>query len=347
MPDLSVIICTHNPRQDYLRCALDALKAQTLPKEQWELLLIDNASNEHLASRWDLSWHPHARHIREAKVGLSFARLRGFAECQGQVVIFVDDDNVLEKDWLERGLAEFRLRPEMGVYGGMTIPIYEVEPPDWLPPLAQSLAVGKPQAFSGLVQPGAFLWGAGLAIRREAWINLLKAGFDFLATDRCGEVLVGGGDVELCRAMQLVGWQIWYDEDLKLQHLVDAKRCNWKYFRRLYRGHGATSVFLDAYGEIEPRALAGIRYCWWWRALSVCKQIMLEPADLLAVAGIAQEGSRRVLRLESRLGRLVTLVKIRASYHQMLERVQNWKAQVARLSAPIAKPKFSSQDANA
>jgi hypothetical protein len=48
-----------------LRRVLDALKAQTLPKEQWELLLIDNASKEPLAESWDLSWHPHARHIRE------------------------------------------------------------------------------------------------------------------------------------------------------------------------------------------------------------------------------------------------------------------------------------------
>ena len=62
---ISVIICTHNPRPDYLRRVLDALKAQTLPKERWELLLIDNASNEPLSGEWDLSWHPHARHIRE------------------------------------------------------------------------------------------------------------------------------------------------------------------------------------------------------------------------------------------------------------------------------------------
>ena len=44
MISISAIICTHNPRPDYLRRVLDALKAQTLPKEQWELLLIDNAS---------------------------------------------------------------------------------------------------------------------------------------------------------------------------------------------------------------------------------------------------------------------------------------------------------------
>jgi glycosyltransferase involved in cell wall biosynthesis len=40
---VSVVICTHNSRRGYLVRVLDALKAQTLPREQWELLLIDNA----------------------------------------------------------------------------------------------------------------------------------------------------------------------------------------------------------------------------------------------------------------------------------------------------------------
>jgi len=46
---LSVIICTHNPREDYLRRTLEAFEKQTLPRDQWELQLVDNASNEALA----------------------------------------------------------------------------------------------------------------------------------------------------------------------------------------------------------------------------------------------------------------------------------------------------------
>ena len=47
--NLSVVICTHNQRKDYLQRTLEALKAQTLPPAQWELLLIDNASDEKLS----------------------------------------------------------------------------------------------------------------------------------------------------------------------------------------------------------------------------------------------------------------------------------------------------------
>jgi Glycosyl transferase family 2 len=54
---ISVIVCTHNPRLDYLRRTIGGLKRQTLSPEQWELLLIDKASDEILEGTCDLSWH--------------------------------------------------------------------------------------------------------------------------------------------------------------------------------------------------------------------------------------------------------------------------------------------------
>ena len=101
--EISVIICTRNPREDYLRRTLDALKAQSLPKDQWELLVVDNASDAPLAGRFDLSWHPNARHVREEKVGLTHARLHGIAASQADLLVFVDDDNVLRPDYLRAG----------------------------------------------------------------------------------------------------------------------------------------------------------------------------------------------------------------------------------------------------
>src|SRR5580658_7466146 len=111
MPAISVIICAHNPRRDYLSRALDALKAQSLPREQWELLLIDNASKEPLANSLDLSWHRGGRHVLEKELGLTPARLRGIREASGEVLVFVDDDNVLAPDYLDHALGIARSHP--------------------------------------------------------------------------------------------------------------------------------------------------------------------------------------------------------------------------------------------
>ncbi len=66
---VSVIICSHNPRREYLRRTLEALQAQTLSSTEWELLVIDNRSDPPLAASLELSWHPQSRVVREENLG--------------------------------------------------------------------------------------------------------------------------------------------------------------------------------------------------------------------------------------------------------------------------------------
>src|SRR5215469_10853662 len=98
---ISVILCSYNPRWDYLQRCLAALRAQTMRLHCWELVLIDNCSQIPLADRVELSWHPDARVIREQVLGLTPARLRAIRESKGDLLVFVDDDNVLDPDFLE------------------------------------------------------------------------------------------------------------------------------------------------------------------------------------------------------------------------------------------------------
>jgi len=192
--------------------------------------------------------------------------------------------------------------------------------------------VGTPQDRTGVVARGGLIWGAGLAVRCGAWRALIDSGFTFAGTDRIRDALVSSGDLELCHALQIAGWDIHYCADLRLEHLISAERCEWDYFRRLYRGHGVSSVFLDPYGEISWKDLDSVCYRWWWRALSVCKQIVREPADVWAWVHPSGQGSTRVLRLEARIGRLLILCKSRGSYSKMLQRVQEWKLSVKPIS---------------
>ena len=111
---LSLIICTHNPRSEYLNRVLTSLKLQALPRSQWELILIDNASNIVLASEIDLSWHSYGRHVREEKLGLTNARLRAFKEASAEILVFVDDDNVLNPDYLQNTVEILEQHPNLG-----------------------------------------------------------------------------------------------------------------------------------------------------------------------------------------------------------------------------------------
>ena len=118
--ELSVIIPTHNPRRDYLARTLKALRGQTLDHSSWELVVVDNKSEDigyrisdivrdrlgkaesgkRKAEKTpsaisDLPSTPSVRVVREEKLGLTHARRRGFRETTGEVVVMADDDNVL------------------------------------------------------------------------------------------------------------------------------------------------------------------------------------------------------------------------------------------------------------
>src|SRR6516225_1316240 len=91
---VSVILCTHNPRPDYLSRVLSALRGQTFQAEQWEFLLVDNASERPLGGICSIAGYSGGRHSRDNKLGLTAARLRGIRESGGDLLGFVDDDNV-------------------------------------------------------------------------------------------------------------------------------------------------------------------------------------------------------------------------------------------------------------
>ena len=115
--ELAVIICTHNPRHDYFSRVLDALRDQTLPKDQWELIVVDNASRGTTGFGMGSLWHPNGRHVVESELGLASARRRGMREATCDVLVFVDDDNVLDSMYLAEALL-IKLRwPVLGAWG--------------------------------------------------------------------------------------------------------------------------------------------------------------------------------------------------------------------------------------
>src|ERR1700733_11576369 len=178
--NISVIICTHNPRPDYLRRTLDALKAQTLPREKWELLLIDNASEKPLVGVWDLSWHPHARHLHESELGLTPARLSGIRESKGDLLVFVDDDNVLAGDYLFAAAELFARRSDLGVASGRLLPEDETPPPEWFRLYESWIAVRRidQSVWSNFLDSRAEPCGAGMCLRKQIALNYAQKASD-------------------------------------------------------------------------------------------------------------------------------------------------------------------------
>ena len=250
MPDISVIICTHNPRPDYLRRVLDALKTQTLPLEEWELLLIDNASEEKLSDASGLSWHPSAWQIREDELGLTPARLRGIRESHGELLVFIDDDNVVNCEYLRTAWTIAKTFRQLGTFGaGQIVGEFAVEPAPSLKPYIEMVGLKNhfQDTWSNSLTDGLDPIGAGLCVRR----SVARAYFEKThrsplrkSLDRCGRQNLCHGDTDIVWLGCSMGYGKGVFRDLKLIHLIPANRIELNYLLELFEAHAFSTLLL-------------------------------------------------------------------------------------------------------
>jgi glycosyltransferase involved in cell wall biosynthesis len=267
MLELSVIICAHNPRPHYLRRVLEALQAQTLPKQQWELLLIDNLSSTPLVSDWELSWHPNGRHILESELGLTAARQRGIRESSATILVFVDDDNVLDANYLSTALSIGKEWPKLGTWGsGASIPEFELQPSEAAKEFFGYIAIREADVPRwGNVSAGESTpHGAGLCVRREVADSYCRLSEQsaIKITDRKGKSLLSCGDIEISYVARRDGLGTGVFPELRLIHLMPKERVSVNYLLKIYQA-SMTSYHLLAYNwngsvpghPLRPRAL--------------------------------------------------------------------------------------------
>ena len=263
--ELAVVICTHNPRADFLGRALAGLKAQTLPRERWELLVVDNRSDEPVATRFDLSWHSRSRLVREDTLGLTPARLRGIRESDADLLVFVDDDNVLAQDYLELALQAAADRPYIGAWSGQCLPNFESPPPEWTRRYWGNLCIRvfDTDRWSNMPRtPETMPAGAGLCVRQAVarrYLALHDEGARGFQLDRTGNSLVSGGDQDLSACACELGMGVGLIAALRLEHLIPPERLTADYLTRLAEGISFSATLLDAYWGIKttPRGAVG------------------------------------------------------------------------------------------
>jgi cellulose synthase/poly-beta-1,6-N-acetylglucosamine synthase-like glycosyltransferase len=122
--DISVVAATHN-RAERLAAMIEGLRAQTLPIDRFEVVIVDDASSDETpevlrreAARNGL----HMRFVRQEQGGgPARARNRGWRMANGTFIAFTDDDCVPTPGWLEALLAAAGEREDV-VVQGQTLP---------------------------------------------------------------------------------------------------------------------------------------------------------------------------------------------------------------------------------
>jgi GT2 family glycosyltransferase len=189
------------------------------------VVVVDNGSTDATAEvalgfRGQL---PGLRVVSEPRAGEGFARNRGLAEADGDLVAFTDADCVPREDWLEAAVGALRACPDCAAVAGevagdrprRVVEKYLTVAAFPTPPAAQTVA--------SLSLPPPTFYTANLVVRREVLDRL--GGFD--------PDLRVGLDVDLCVRLLRAGFRILYEPRAVVAHV---HRDSWrKAARRLFQ----------------------------------------------------------------------------------------------------------------
>jgi glycosyltransferase involved in cell wall biosynthesis len=253
--ELTVAMCTYNPSRDTIVRALDSIVGQIGDVPEVEVLVVDNNSGPPLADREYLSSYP-IRLIVESTPGLTAAREAVIRNAAGNIILFVDDDNILDDRYLTTVVEAFVDDPELGLIGGCVVPEYELQPPPWFAEFESWLAVRRydPELrvetnrlpTMGSSRTRYFPVGAGFAVRGE----LARAYQDDCAKTtkiegRRASVLSSGEDLDLGLFALSHGQKLVVTGSLRLTHVVPGARIGQKYLQRLAVGNVKSSLALE------------------------------------------------------------------------------------------------------
>jgi len=265
---ITVVICTYNGRARLLP-TLSSIINQEFHPSLFELIVVDNASTDDTRELCELILSNAAIHwriVEEPNPGLNHARLKGIAEAKFDIVLFCDDDNSLSLDYLQIAFELFKNNPRIGVLGGCGVPAFEGDKPEWFDQYSHSFAVGPQSSSDGKVKEiPAELYGAGTFFNKAPLLYFFKKGLSTLTSDRKGNSLVSGGDVEYCYLVQLAGYEVWYDHRLTFTHYIPASRLQWNYYLKLKQGIALGSASLFPYACLfKDREMGLIRFGMNW-----------------------------------------------------------------------------------
>jgi len=241
---LSVILCTYN-RERYIYNVLQSIAAGGFG--DYEIVLVNNNSTDGTESECQrfAKDHPEVamRYCVEKQQGLSYARNRGIVESQGEVLVYVDDDAVVNREYLQTYADFFNRNKEAVAAGGPITPRYDgCEEPSWMSHYTRQLVTGELNLGTREREfpKGAFPGGGNAAYRKSVFDEV---GLFNVELGRKGNSLIGAEEKDLFDKMTSRGMKFYYLPNAILYHLIPLKKLTQDYFDRLTYGIGVSERY--------------------------------------------------------------------------------------------------------
>lgn len=250
MQKISLIIPTYN-REKYLRQALTSFFNQSLDKNLYEIILVDNNSSDNtkeiVLDLFKETGHK-CRYVFEPRQGLHHARNRGITEAENDIIVFGDDDIKADTYWLQNILKEFETQPETGVTGGPVFPKWDNPPAEWVwdygsPEKHGVFAILDLGSERKVLDKNEFVFGCNFAIRKELALKIGGSQPDTYPDSLT--YLSGYGEYGMILDARKLGTNIVYIPEAKVHHNIETSRINLRYFLKRYKRWAIEDVYYN------------------------------------------------------------------------------------------------------
>ncbi len=245
--DFTVIVPTYNGAArlpHVLNCLCWQLGVQHI---SWGVIVVDNNSTDETAAvvrQYQADWPLSStlRYVFEPRQGAGNARNRGIREANSALVGFLDDDNLPGLTWVQAAYRFGQTNPDVGVYGSRIQGDFESQPPRNFERIAAFLALTERghQPIPYVPQKKILPPGAGLVVRRQAWLDNVPD--DLVMTQKIGQ-REAGEDLEVVLHIQNSGWEVWYNPYMRVSHRIPEHRLTRQYLVTLCRGIGLSRCY--------------------------------------------------------------------------------------------------------
>lgn len=244
---VEIAICTWN-RADLLDQTLNNLRNLVIPPGvQWEVLVVNNNCTD----ATDKVLMRHARHLPlrrlfESQAGVSHARNLASATARGDLLLWTDDDVLVDRHWLERYVEAAQSDPSAVFFGGPVEPWFESPPPPWLIGMLEVKGIGGAYAVRRLGDRilrfdtdncHEIPYGANFAIRTRIQ---KQYAFD-TRLGRIQKQAISGEETSLLRRIISDGYYGCWTPTARVRHFIPKERLTREFLQRFFIGLGRTN----------------------------------------------------------------------------------------------------------
>jgi len=257
--ELSVIIPTRN-RVKLLKKTISSLLDQTMNKENYEILVIDNGSSDNTKNMVESFMDKiNIKYFYDDNPGLHTGRHKGLEESKSDVLVYCDDDIEALPTWLE-GIKESFEDKKVVLVGGKNLPEYEITPPEWITEMWNKNK--KKNWYLSILDLGDeikeikpyHVWGCNFSIRKS--VLLEAGGFHPDAMPQDMIKYRGDGESYVSEYILKKGYKVSYNPKASVYHFVSKERMTPEYFERRAFNQGIS----DSYTQIRNREKGNKNY---------------------------------------------------------------------------------------